>query len=222
MKGTYRVIQSNKKAELLFKNLPSLLRDMRLKRWVIESFPFNYKREKYIVILTLYNERESKPNKYAKAKVEFISWNNINNSIKGYIDFYNVHFESAREFCSFFGVERGNANRDLFKDFSRIFSGCIPRKKVLNKNCDVETKLIGSRAEQNKPNAIYCYDVRRNGTKEDGSPNKRSIENSNKAQTLRPELYKRFSDDENLSFFFSEIRDDEKNDKEIIKEFSKR
>ncbi|WP_432358831.1 DUF6037 family protein [Sporosarcina sp. UB5] len=214
--------QNNKKTELLFKNLPSLLRDMEEKEWVIDSFPINYKGEKYIVILTLYNERERKPSVYAKAKVEFISWNNTNNSIKGYIDFYDVHFESAREFCTFFDVERGDANRDFFKDFSRNFSCFIPKIKVLDKSCDIERILIGRRAERNKPNAIYCYDVRRNGTKEDGSPNKRSIENSNKAQTLRPELYEIYSKDKNLSFFFSEIKDEEKSDDEIKKEFSKR
>lgn len=214
--------QNNKKTELVFKNLPSLLRDMEEKEWVIDSFPFNYKGEKYIVILTLYIERERKPSVYAKAKVEFISWNNTNNSIKGYIDFYDVHFESAREFCTFFDVERGDANRDLFKDFSRNISCFIPKIKVLDKSCDIERILIGRRAERNKPNAIYCYDVRRNGTKEDGSPNKRSIENSNKAQTLRPELYETYSKDKNLSFFFSELKDEEKSDEEIKKEFSKR
>lgn len=214
--------QNNKKTEILFKNLPSLLRDMKEKEWVIDSFPITYKGEKYIVILTLYNERERKPNDYAKAKVEFISWNNTKNSIKGYIDFYDVRFESAREFCIFFDVERGDANRDFFKDFSRNFSFFIPKMKVLDKSCDIERILIGRRAERNNPNAIYCYDVRRNGTKEDGSPNKRSIENSNKAQTLRPELYETYSIDKNLSFFFSELKGEGKSDDEIKKGFSKR
>lgn len=214
--------QAKRKKELLFNNLPSLLKDMEEKEWVIDSFPFNYKGEKYIVILTLYNERERKPSAYAKAKVEFISWNNIKKSIKGYIDFYNVHFNSAGEFCAFFDVEIGHANRDLFRDFSQIFSGFIPKAKVIEKSLEIERLLIGSRAERNNSNAIYCYDVRRNGRKEDGSPNNRSIENSNKAQTLRPELYARFSNDKNLSFFFSEAKEDAKSDDEIIKEFSKR
>ncbi|MDQ0970314.1 hypothetical protein QFZ31_000192 [Neobacillus niacini] len=182
--------QDNKKIELLFKSLPLLLKDMEEKSWIIDSFPFRYKEEQYIVILTRYRENESKPSNYAKAKVEFVRRNNTNNSIMGYIDFFKVRFYSVKDFCDFFGVERGNANRDLFEDFSQIFSNFIPKEKIIDKS-EIENKLIGSRAEGNNPNAIYCYDVRRNGRNKDGSPNKRSIENSNKAQSLRRKLYER-------------------------------
>ncbi|WP_196600998.1 DUF6037 family protein [Pectinatus frisingensis] len=215
------MIQENKKTELRFKNLPFLLNDMERKKWIIDSFPFKYKEKKYIVILTKYKENERKPSVYAKAKVEFIQGDNINNSIKGYIDFYNVHFISSQEFCYFFGVQRGNANRNLFEDFSEIFSHFIPKEKFMDKNA-IERILIGRRAEGNNPNAIYCYDVRRNGRKEDGSPNERSIENDNKAQSLRPQLYEKFSSDTNLSFFFSDRQEDEKTDKEILEIFSRR
>lgn len=210
-----------RRKEILFKTLPALLNDMKKKEWIIDSFPFKYKAEQYIVILTRYKENESKPNDYAVAKVEFVLGNNINNSIIGYIDFYNVHFKSATEFCRFFGVEIGIANRDLFKDFAVIFSNFIPKEKVIVKN-DVERMLIGSRAEGNNPNTIYCYDVRRNGIKEDGSPNKRSIENSNKAQSLRPELYEIYGNDTNLSFFFSDRKDRGKSNSEIMKVFAAR
>lgn len=213
--------QDKKKAELLFKRLPYLLKNMEEKEWIIDSFPFKYKGVQYIVILTRYCENERKPSKYAKAIVEFVKRNNTNNSIKGYIDFFNVHFSSVREFCNFFEIEKGNAKRDLFKDFSKIFSDFIPEEKVIEKN-DIERKLIGSRAEGTNINATYCYDVRRNGRNKDGSPNKRSIENSNKAQSLRPKLYEIYYKDTNLSFFFSDKVKDERSDSEIIKVFSSR
>ncbi|MFP7483399.1 DUF6037 family protein [Priestia filamentosa] len=214
--------QENKKTKLLFENLPFLLNDMERKKWIIDSFPFRYKDRQYIVLLTRYKETERKPREHAKAKVEFISRDNINNSILGHVDFFNVRFDDRKDFCNFFNVKIGNANRDLFKDFSRIFSEFIPKEKVIDKNDDIERKLIGSRVEGNNPKAIYCYDVRRNGRKADGSPNKRSIENSNKAQALRPELYERFKVDENLSFFFSDKEDDERSYTEIMELFSKR
>ena len=213
--------QENKKTELRFKNLPLLLNDMERKKWIIDSFPFSYKEKRYIVILTKYKENERKPSAYAKAKVEFIQEDNINNSIKGYIDFYNVHFSSSQEFYNFFGVKRGNSNRNLFEDFSEIFSHFIPKDKIIDK-CDTESILIGRRAEENNPNAIYCYDVRRNGRKEDGSPNERSIENDNNAQSLRPDLYKKFCSDTNLSFFFSDRKEAGKTDKEILETFANR
>lgn len=153
--------------------------------------------------------------------VEFIKRNDINYSIMGYIYFFNVYFRSSDEFCDFFEIEKGDANRDLFNDFSEIFAKFIPKEKVITKS-DVERRLIGRRAEGNNPNAIYCFDVRRNGKKEGGTPNERSVENSNKAQSLRPELYKRYCADTNLSFFLSDNPEDEKTDNEIIENFANR
>lgn len=209
------------RAEIRFKNLLLLIRDMEKKFWIIDSFFFVYKGTTYIVILKLYKENERKPSQYAKAKVEFIKREAEYTSIKAYIDFYDVHFNSVYEFCEFFGIEAGNANRDLFDDFSEIFSHYIPSEKTLDKTPE-ERMLIGKRAEGNNPNAIYCFDVRRNGRREDGTPNTRSIENSNKAQTLRPRLYERLREDSNLSFFFSDNPGDERSDMEILNSFAGR
>lgn len=52
--------------------------------------------------------------------------------------------------------------------------------------------------------------------KNDGSSNVRTIENSNKARTLRPFLYEKYKEDTNLSFFFSPNPEDNKSDGEII------
>jgi hypothetical protein len=218
--GDSAMAYENKKTEIRFKNLPFLLNDMERKKWIIDSFPFRYKGENYIVILKLYKENERKPSVYAKAKVEFIKGNNSENSIKGYVDFFCVYFSSSNKFCEFFGIKKGNANRDLFIDFSEILSKFIPKEKIINKS-KLERILIGKHAEGNNPKAIYCYDVHRNG-KKDGSPNRRSIENDNKAQSLRPELYLKFCTDTNLSFFFSDREEDEKADIEILRNFTNR
>ena len=204
-----------------FNNLPYLLKDMEQKKWIIDSFPFRYKTLDFIVILKLYKQNEMKPSPYAKATVEFIKRNDTNASIKGYIDFFNVKFKSVDEFCNFFQVKKGNANRNLFDDFSELFAKFIPREKVTTKT-DIERSLIGRRAEENNPNAVYCFDVRRNGKKEDGTLNERSIENSNKADSLRSKLYERYCADTNLSFFFSDDPKDEKTDKEIMENFASR
>ena len=45
-------------ANIRFKNLPSLLNDMKKKKWIIDSFFFQYKDEKYIVILKLYKDHK--------------------------------------------------------------------------------------------------------------------------------------------------------------------
>ena len=91
-------------AEIRFKNLPKLLSSMEKKEWIIDSFLFNYKKEAYVVILKLYSDKERKPSEYAKVKLEFIRANNINESIKAYADFYEVHFNSINEFVDFFNI----------------------------------------------------------------------------------------------------------------------
>ena len=207
-------------AEIRFKNLPNLLSSMEKKGWIIDSFLFKYKKEDYVVILKLYSDAERKPSKHAKVKLEFIRANNINESIHAYADFYEVHFNSIDEFSVFFNVERGNANRNLFKDFSEIFSGYIPDEKHEEKHGIIQ-QIQGSRCEGNNPNAIYCYDVRRNG-ETDGRKNTRSKANSNKAYTLRRSLYEKYKDDKNLSFFFSDKLEDERTDEEIIKQVAAR
>lgn len=200
-----------------FQNLPELLNDMNRLGWIIDSFPFEYNGKQTVVILTLYTLRERKPSAYAQVKLEFISQDDANHSIKAYADFYEVHFNSVREFFDFFDINRldGNKAREIFINFSECFARVIPMQKVINKP-PLERELIGRRAEGNNPNAIYCFDVRRNGRRSDGTPNSRSIENSNKAEMLRPELYHRYRHDPNLSFFFSDNPNEERTDEEII------
>lgn len=207
-------------AEIRFENLPKLLRSMKEKGWIIDGFLFYYKKEKYVVILKSYNGIERKPSEFAKAKLEFIRANNIHESIYAYADFYEVHFKSLNEFSDFFHISMGSDNRSLFVDFSEIFSKFIPDKKYEEKE-ELIRKLQGSRCEGNNHNAIYCYDVRRNG-EINGIKNIRSIENSNKAFTLRRDLYEKFKEDKNLSFFFSDDPNDEKTDEEIIRQFVSR
>lgn len=190
------------------------------KEWVIDSFLFEYKKEDYVVILKLYNDTERKPSEYAKVKLGFIRANNIKESIQAYADFYEIHFNSSDEFANFFNINRGNANRNLFVDFSEIFSKFIPDKKYEEKQGLIQ-RLQGSRCEGNNPNAIYCYDVRRNG-ETDGRKNTRSKANSNKAYTLRRSLYEKYKEDKNLSFFFYDKLEDVRTDEEIIKQVAAR
>lgn len=206
--------------KIRFENLPKLLKSMKQKDWIIDSFLFRYKKEDYAVILKTYNKKERKPNNFTVAKLEFIKTSDASSSIHAYCDFYEVSFDSVAEFADFFNIEIKNANRNLFLDFSKIFSKYIPDKKVDNKS-GLLCKLQGSRCEGNDLDSIYCYDVRRNG-KTDGLSNVRTIENSNKARTLRPFLYGKYKEDTNLSFFFSPNPEDEKSDEEIISRVASR
>lgn len=48
------------------------------------------------------------------------------------------------------------------------------------------------------------------------------FKNLHKAEILRPDLYKRYFSDTNISFFFSDAPTEERTDREIIESFAKR
>lgn len=208
-------------AEIKFKNLKSLVHEMNLLNWMIYSFQFEYKKKEYFVLVTLYDQNESKPDKYAIAKIEIIDKDDTKRSIKGYSDLFEVHFATVSEFCSFFVVSPTGNCRDLFIDFSNVFNNFIP-KNCNRKLNNQEEKIILKRIRNENVDALYCYDVRRNGKNEQGKNNIRSNWNSQKAYILRKSLYNRFKDDMNLSFFFSPNQEDEKSDNKIIEQFHRR
>ncbi len=190
---------------------------MEQKEWVIDSFSFIFKQKEYIVLLTRYLTDESKPSEYAKAKVEFIDLENIDDSLEGYIDFWNVYFFNLQDFFHFFEIEKTNTNNNVLNTFSEIFAKYIPKEKNVHKNRNIERQLMARRLDGNDPNAIYCFDVRRNGVNK-----KRSIENSNKTEILRPDLYLRFYKDDNLSFYFTNDPNKEETTGAIIQKFNER
>lgn len=204
-----------------FHTLPSLLSDMEKKNWVIDAFQFTYNTIPCYCLLELYDKNEKKPSKNAKLKLEFIRQYNPNKSIKAYADFQEVKFKSVSEFCNFFNI-KGNGNyRDLFINFADFFSTVLPKEITKNKP-RTEERLIARRLEPDNPNAIYCFDIRRNGHDENGNNNVRSVRNSQKAEMFCSDLYERFKSDTNLSFFFSDNPDEEVGLDEMLRRFSER
>ncbi|MBE6351589.1 MAG: hypothetical protein E7060_01445 [Treponema bryantii] len=204
-----------------FHTLPSLLSDMEKKNWVIDAFQFTYNTIPCYCLFTLYDTNEKKPSDNAKLKLDFIHKNNTDECIKAYADFQEVKFKSVSEFCNFFNI-KGNGNyRDLFINFADFFSTVLPKEITKNKP-RTEEILIARRLEPDNPNAIYCFDIRRNGHDENGNNNVRSVRNSQKAEMFCSDLYERFKSDTNLSFFFSENPSDEVKLEEILRRFSER
>jgi hypothetical protein len=201
-------------------NLPNLLNDMKNKSYVIDSFPFTYNTISTIVIIKTYYKTERKPHKYAYAKLEFINSKNITDSITAYCDFFEVHFNNAEMFYRFFNISHGIGSRAVFIAFAECFAKAIPNQKVIDKVDPIERRLLGGRSEGNNPNAVYLFEVRRNGLKENGERKKRTIENSNKTETLRKYIYDKYKDDDHLSFCYSDSPERELEDDEIIKRFA--
>jgi len=71
------------------------------------------------------------------------------------------------------------------------------------------------------PDKIYCYKVKRNSIKSDGSLGQRSKFNDNKAKILRSALHQRLKEETNLSFCFSRNESEAKSDEIIIYNWTK-
>lgn len=204
-----------------FQNLVSLLTDMENKGWVIDSFPFSYNNVNTVVVITRYIEEENKPSGYAKIKVCFVLRKDISVCLRGWADLWEVKFDSSQDFRNFWHIQNRENPRNLFVKFAEHFARFIPTQKIEDKADDGERRILAGYAEGNDLRAIYCFDVRRNGSR-DGVQNKRSRVNSDKARLLRPNLYQHYKRDQNLSFFFSINPEDEKTDEEIMSQVALR
>lgn len=203
-------------------NIKYIKTDMENKGWVISSFLFTYKAQKYVVLVELYSKEEIKPD-YALLKLHFLKENNFDDDLETPANSYSL-MTDAKRLREYFGIAYSDNLGDILRQFSEKLGKYIPRKFELPKT-DLERKAmvhsLGCK-ESNEPDKIYCYDVRRNGHKMDGTPKKRSPYNDNKTRLLRPILYKRFYKDNTLSFCYSDKQIDEKSDDDITLNFTKR
>lgn len=208
----------------VFKNLKLLKCDMEKNGWIIDSFLFEYKRRTYVVIVHLYAAAEHRP-KYALLKLEFLKEGKFSDSLTVAANSVKLFIE-IKHLRDFFEIEYGRNYSDLIEQFNANFATFIPT--ILNNNkSKVEIEAIStslSKSDSKDPKKIYCFDIKRNGMKTDGTNAERSIYNDNKARLLRGSLYSILNcqNEKNLSFHFSIDPQDEKTDEEIISNWAKR
>lgn len=200
----------------IFENFRLLKQDMENHGWVIEAFPFVYTGQDYIVLAKLYQYADTRP-QYALLQVEILRKNNINETLTVPVN-TNGFMTDARTLREFFNISYSANIGDILSQFNEYFSNFIPTQVNLNKSQDLldETIRSLSKSDSQDPKKIYCFSIRRNSDSE-----KRTPFNSNKSRLLRPNLYIKFKDDCTVSFCYSSKKEREKNDGEIINNFSK-
>ncbi|WP_436864765.1 DUF6037 family protein [Bacillus fungorum] len=205
----------------VFENLRHLKMDMEEKGWRIDSFLFTYKQQDFIVLVKLYEVDEVRP-EYAMLKIEFLRQGNFNdnllvpaNSVKLFVD-----TKTLREY---FNIKYSENLGDIFKQFNQHFALFIPTK-VIEKKSNIQQKALIyslSQSDAEDPSKLYCYAVKRNSKKADGTLKQRSPFNDNKTRLLRPTLYQKLKKEKNLSFCFSIEQAEEKSDEDIIYNWTK-
>lgn len=73
---------------------------MEAKGWVIDAFNFEYKQQKYIILVTLFDPKENKP-EYALVKLEFLAIDNFDKSLSTCANSIKL-FCTAKELRIFF------------------------------------------------------------------------------------------------------------------------
>lgn len=205
----------------IFKNLRFLKMDMEEKGWSIDSFLFKYKQQDFVVLIKLYEGDEAKPD-YALLKIEFLRQGDFDdnllvpaNSVKIFVD--------AKTLREYFNIEYTENLGNILQQFNQHFSTFIPTKVIETKS-DIQKKAMVcslNQSDAENPNKLYCYAVRRNPIKADGTLGQRSSFNDNKTRLLRPKLYQKLSIEENLSFCFSDDPNEEKTNEDIMYNWSK-
>ena len=201
-------------------NLKSLKEDMQNKGWVISSFCFNYENSEYIALVILYQPNETKQ-EFGLLKIDFLRANDISQHLLTEANATRL-LGSAKEIREFFGIKFGEKIGDSLRAFYRHLGTFVPKLVPMNINDSQRTAMVASLSHDDAENAnkIYCYKVRRNPQKENGTNGQRSPFNDNKTRLLRFTLYEKLKDDWTLSFCYSEDPKKEKSDEEIIRNWS--
>ncbi len=203
-------------------NLKLLKADMEKKGWVIDSFRFPYKGISYIVLVILFKSDESK-GKYDLLKLDFLHPDNFKFHLLVPANAGGLQTD-AMTLRLFFHIEYDDKNLgDILQQFTMQFGYFIPQSVSTSKTKPEKQAMVCSLSNQDneEPNKIYCYAVKRNPVAVDRKTNvprqlMRSNYNDNKARLLRPSLYKKLGSDKTISFCFTDDAGKDYSDEMIV------
>ena len=205
----------------IFEKLKYLKKDMESKGWWIDSFLFSYNEQDFIVLVNRYEINEKKPD-YALLKIEFLKRKNLDDNLEVHANSIKLMID-AKTLRKYFNIQYTENLGDILGQFNIFFAMFIPIEVIVNKSTIEKSTMVRSlsKSDSENPNKIYCFKVKRNPYRIDGTLGQRSPYNDNKTRILRPSLYQKLSRDTNLSFCFSEKLCDENSDETIIYNWTK-
>lgn len=211
----------------IFENFRLLRNDMRSKEIAVTLFPFEYKKEKYFVVVGLLTEYEKQQDKlrYALLHIQFVDSTDITRTFDTYANTVGF-FPKAKiyELRKFLKVSYQQSFNDWEDGFLQYFAKRIPTvisPKLTEAESLVVTRSIASFSGCN-PNRIYPFDVRNNGKTSDGKGKERTAYNAQLASVCCPNLYKIFKPYRTYSFYFSDNPEKQKSEEEILANFKAR
>ena len=205
----------------VFNNLKLLKNDMEANNWIIDSFYFQFKKQNYIVLVKLFEKNENRP-EYALLKLEFLKEKDFSDSLLVLANSMKL-FIDAKTLREYFDIEYTKNLGDVLCQFNEYLAKFIPIE-IMNNKSQLQKEAMTtslSKSDSEDPRRKYCFSVRRNPIKTDGTLGQRSIYNDNKTRLYRPTLYNRLGSDTSLSFRYSMNPNDENTDEIIIATWAK-
>ena len=206
----------------IINNIGKLRGELIRNNWHMTAFPFIFKQDHYDVLFENNDNLGIRINPYASVTLHFVDAEDITRTYT--IEANQVRlFFNPREFRAYFGIEYSENLGDVFKQFFERFLTFVPPTipKHLNQRQDAAIdRCLASRGGHN-PEAIYCYDARRLGVR-DNRQMLRSIFIANLTARRYPTLYKYFEHEKTVTFYFSPNPEDELREEEIIHKFTLR
>lgn len=217
-----------RKNNLPLGNLKLLKADMETKGWIIDRFRFEYENTQYVVLVKLYTKEEEKP-QFALLKLDFLKGGILDDHLEVPANAKrlltapdsNVSVKALR---MFFNIVYGKDLGDKLAYFTALLGKRIPAHYIEKCSADDDVKIILkvlAKSDSEDPNKIFCYKIRRNPPRKDGSPGIRSEYNDNKTRLLRPKLYEKLGRDWSISFCYSDDSSEECSDTTIIERWSR-
>lgn len=206
----------------VFNSLKLLKNDMEAKNWIIDSFYFQFKKQNYIVLVRLFEKDENRP-EYALLKLEFLKEKKFSDSLMVLANSVKL-FIDAKTLREYFGIKYTENLGNVLSQFNEYLAKFIPIEIIDNKS-ELQKEAMAtslSKSDSEDPRRKYCFSVRRNPAKIDGTLGQRSIYNDNKTRLYRPTLYDRLGSDKSLSFRYSMNPNDENTDEVIIATWAKK
>lgn len=206
----------------IINNIGSLRQDLRNNGWHMTAFLFNYKHTEYDVLFEDLDNL-TKKNDYAIAKLTFIDVNEPNRTYSAEVNQIKILHPDIRTFREFFGIEYSENLGDILKQFFDNFTSIVPpiAPQILNDRQNNEIDRCLAQYGNRDPNAIYCYDARRLGKRNEKQMH-RSIFISNLTKRKKTDLFDYFKDEPTVTFYYSANPDDELRTNQILRNFSMR
>lgn len=187
--------------------------------WVITCFPFFYKQHKYFVLVERYIPPRVAP-QYQLVQLTFVDSRDASNTLTTPANGKGIA-ANAQEMRKFFGIDWAPNLGDLIKQFHERLGEFVPSSLPVSFAPEEQAAVIRQldKTDSEDPRKLYCFGVRRNGHRADGTPGQRSAFNSQKTEMLRPRLYAQLKSDESISFVYSDNLEEEQTDAEILTRF---